>query len=287
MDNQLRYKILVNRNRKVISTGLIFFVLLFSVLPVHALPENQPIKRAKINSELEDLLIGYKNGSIAPDKNVEVIIEFRDQSQNKEILEIKSRYEFLTKNYSKKIKDALEKYKLKNSTLPPKFYLSLSQEDKMKISDSAKSIEKLEDAMKSEIKVTLSREILKKQQPFVQLIERLNGSIIKQFETYNILVAKIPIKNIEYLIENNDISGVYLNVEYKNVFQLDHSTYAIDADVLWNDDSTNGPATAYDVAIVDTGVNHSAPLDYYSNGNLRIWIEQSFVPGEDTELTPP
>jgi len=281
-----------NNVKVLFYTAIVIAIISQTSFPVtciiseNAITSNS-LRTPKTNAQLDDLLKAYENGFLDPETNVVVLIEFRDQTQNLRIPEIKVKYDPQLKFYRDKIKNILVKYRQENRLLPKKF--NFSEQDKNTLSAYALSIETLEDNVKKELLSKISTEILRKQAPFIKLIDEKGGKVLQQMKSYNLLVAQLQIKNVQFFVSHENISSVNLNVVYEDVLLLDHSTYAIDTDVLWNDDSFNGPATAYDVAIVDSGVTHSESLDRYSNGNLRIWIERSWVdhnndsiPDEDT-----
>jgi len=97
--------------------------------------------------------------------------------------------------------------------------------------------------------------------------------------------VRIAVKEIDSLVENEDISSVYLNVINENVTLSDYSTYAINADTLWADaiHPAHGPAPRATVAILDSGVDNTHPsLQFRHDGVTgRTWYERSFIDWDD------
>ncbi|MFH0860212.1 MAG: S8 family serine peptidase, partial [Candidatus Altiarchaeota archaeon] len=153
------------------------------------------------------------------------------------------------------------------------------------ISGNLSLIKGINEKAREEIMKNKSSIILTYQRPFVEYVNGKGGHVLNQFKLYNGMLISLPINEVDPFIKDSRISMVHLDAPYENVISLDHSTYAIDADVLWDDDDPGpGPSPSLEeMAVLDTGVNRTHPALWYRHDGTtnRTWHNANFTDNED------
>jgi len=180
-------------------------VLIACILSISAIAiEENKVQLSKTNKQLDGLLEKYKNGTIDPDEEVPLVIHFKDQKQNIEAQKIKAKYEKQKRVHRERIKEILKMRKsevikehnhnqLHLSTAEERkieHEIQLTKSDISQISQSTKAIEKLEIKARKESIGVISKEILRKQEPFINLIKEKGGKVLHQLKAYNGMVVR-------------------------------------------------------------------------------------------------
>lgn len=239
----------------------------------------------KIDSNLERILDQYYNNEVGPDEMVELIIEFKDQSQNKLARNINFDYEQDIIKHKDIVKSILNQYEPDKSDIENKkiWLNTISIEDQEFISSHVEDIEEINEERRQQLFSILSTEIKKKQEPFIREVIGEDGQVKIQGISFNILVVEMPVRKIEEIISDNRVVNIQLNILYEDALAIDTSVYSIGADDLWDEGPGSDPID--EVAILDTGVTITHPsLKYrYDGTTVRTWYNKSFVAGEGYE----
>lgn len=158
--------------------------------------------------------------------------------------------------------------------------VEISESDKVKILERGFSIEATNQKIREEIKQEMTSVINQKQKETVNLINELDGIVLNQKITFNMLNAELPIRSLDELSRDKKIKSILLN--RKNLVpKLDVSVPSIYASVWW----TGGYNGSWvDVAVADTGVDKTHPnLEVDTEGNSRTFYEKDFSDSGTTD----
>ncbi|MDP2749763.1 MAG: hypothetical protein Q8O89_02945 [Nanoarchaeota archaeon] len=255
---------------------ILIIISIFTFLSSLAYAANEKNHLPKLNKQLEELLGNYSQGTIDSNYRVQLILEFKDQSQNKKAHEINEKYFVQEKSYRSKIKDVLHKYNFKirmNESEEMELFFNnmthVKKEDKEIIDFNTKEIRVIDLKRKQELKKELTKIIKNKQRSFVK---ELNEPVLEQGSYYNYLVVEVPIFRAKKLVLDERFSNIYLNAIYTNLITLNESIPSIYANnSLWM--SSIGTNINVSIAIVDSGVNwsHNA-LAYRAGGGYYNFL---------------
>jgi serine protease AprX len=245
------------------------------------------VAQGSLSGSLSPKIKGDLKTYVDSQENIPVIVAVEPISGQPaiEIEEIKSSYESERERIREEMKQIHSKCRYEGPALPDELEREVtlpkpSEEDQQRLDALNLELESIESRMRDEVSSELTENYANIRLDVQKKVSSLGGKVEhSEYSPPGYLVVEIPGTAIAPLSLTPGVAALYHNGMYPNIFLLDVSAYAINADEMWD---WGHQDTVWDCAIVDSGVEQDHPcLRYRHDGSLRTWYEECFLDDED------